>query len=58
MNRGKTMVRKNNKPVEEISWAALRERATKLGIPAWKLAEDNVFHIKNDELMLSISKEA
>ena len=52
------MVRKNDKPVEEVSWAALRERATKLGIPAWKLAVYIVFNIKNDELVLSISKEA
>jgi hypothetical protein len=25
MNRGNPMVRKNDKPVEEVSWAALRD---------------------------------
>jgi hypothetical protein len=31
-------------PVEEITWEGLRRRATVLGVPAWRLAEQFASH--------------
>jgi len=28
----------------DLSWQLLKERASTLGIPAWKLAEEHAFH--------------
>jgi hypothetical protein len=38
-------------PVEEITWEGLRRRATVLGIPAWKLAEQFASHERDGELV-------
>ena len=43
----KTTVR----PVEEITWEALRKKATMLGVPAWRLAEELASHEKDGSLM-------
>jgi hypothetical protein len=42
-------------PVEEITWEGLRRRATVLGIPAWKLAEQFASHERNGELVFKVS---
>ena len=42
-------------PVEEITWEGLRRRATVLGIPAWRLAEQLAFHERDGELVFRIS---
>ena len=41
-------------PVEEITWEGLRRRATVLGIPAWKLAEQFASHERNGELVFKV----
>lgn len=43
------------KPVEELTWEALRRKATVLGVPAWKLAENFAVHERNGELIFRIS---
>ena len=43
---------KNDKLESEISWEALRRRASALNIPAWMLAEDLAFHEAVDKLIL------
>ncbi len=35
-------------PVEELTWEGLRLKATVLGIPAWRLAEDLGVHELDD----------
>ena len=42
-------------PVEELTWEALGKRATLLGIPAWKLAEQLASHEKDGEHVFKIS---
>jgi hypothetical protein len=39
------------KPPRELSWEALRRRASTLGVPAWKLAEELAFHERDGELI-------
>jgi hypothetical protein len=43
--------------VEEISWEVLRQRATQLNVPAWQLAEDSAFHIRNGDLVMGGKKK-
>jgi hypothetical protein len=43
--------------VEEVSWETLRQRAAQLNIPAWLLAENSAFHIRNGDLVLGGKKE-
>jgi hypothetical protein len=50
----KTTVR----PVEELSWKDLRQRATVLGVPAWQLAEQLVSHEKDGQLVFRISLDS
>jgi len=33
----------------DLSWQLLKERASTLGIPAWKLAEEYAFHQSDDK---------
>jgi hypothetical protein len=40
-----------DRPVEEITWEALRQKATVLGVPAWRLAESFAVHERNGELV-------
>ena len=49
----KTTVR----PVEELTWEALRKKATVLGIPAWRLAESFVTHERDGELVFRVSMD-
>jgi hypothetical protein len=42
--------------VKEISWGVLRQLATQLNVPAWQLAEDSAFHIRNGDLALKDKK--
>jgi hypothetical protein len=46
----KTTVR----PVEEITWKELRQRATVLGIPAWQLAEQLASHERDGQLVFKV----
>jgi hypothetical protein len=39
-------------PLEKLTWEQVRLRASKLGIPAWALAEDLAFHQNNGELVV------
>jgi hypothetical protein len=39
--------------VEEISWEVLRQRATQLNVPAWQLAEDSAFHVRNGDVVIA-----
>lgn len=39
------------KPPQELSWEALRQRASALNVPAWKLAEELAFHERDGELV-------
>jgi hypothetical protein len=41
-------------PVEEITWEALRKKATVLGIPAWRLAENFAVHERDGELVFKV----
>lgn len=43
--------------LEEISWANLREMSTRLGVPAWKLAEDGAFHVRPDAIVVCSVRE-
>jgi len=43
------------KPVKELTWEDLRKKATVIGIPAWKLAENFAVHERNGELIFRIS---
>ncbi len=45
-------------PVEEITWEGLRRRASVLGIPAWKLAEQFAFHERDGELVFKVSLDS
>lgn len=42
--------------VQEISWEALRQKAAKLNVPAWQLAEDSAFHVRNGDLIINEKK--
>jgi len=39
------------KPPQELTWEDLRRRASEIGMPAWKLAEEFAVHEKNGELV-------
>jgi len=41
---------------EKLTWEEVRIRASLLGIPAWRLAEELVMHDLNGELTLSTTK--
>ena len=41
-------------PVEEITWEGLRRRATVLGVPAWRLAEQFASHEIDGRLVFKI----
>jgi len=45
------MLKTTDKPSEELSWEALRRKASVIGIPAWKLAEELAFHQKDGQLV-------
>ena len=47
----KTTVR----PAEELTWEALRKKATVIGVPAWRLAESLAFHERDGELVFKVS---
>lgn len=47
----------SDQSVEEVSWEALRQRAAHLNIPAWLLAEDSAFHVRNGDLVIRDEKE-
>jgi hypothetical protein len=53
-----TMPKTSAQPVEELTWEALRQRASVLGVPAWLLAEDFAVHEKNGELVFKKFKTA
>lgn len=42
-------------PAEELTWEALRRRATVLGVPAWQLAEQLAFHERDGQLVFKVS---
>ena len=46
-----------DRPVEELTWEALRRKATVLGIPAWRLAESFAVHERDGELVFKVSLE-
>jgi hypothetical protein len=48
-----TVSKATAQPSEKLTWEEVRLRATKLGIPAWALAEDLAFHQDNGELVVS-----
>jgi hypothetical protein len=43
--------------VEEISWEVLRQQATQLNVPAWQLAEDSAFHVRNGDVVMKGKKQ-
>ena len=45
------MTKTTLKPPRELTWEALRRRASALGVPAWKLAEELAFHERDGELI-------
>lgn len=52
-----TVSKVTDRPVEELTWEALRRKASVLGIPAWKLAENFAVHERNGELVFKVSLE-
>ena len=52
-----TVPKVTDRPVEELTWEALRRKATVLGIPAWQLAESFAFHERDGELVFKVSLE-
>ena len=44
------MSKETVKTLEQITWEQVRVKASKLGIPAWALAEDLTVHITESEL--------
>lgn len=40
--------------VEELTWEDLRRKATVIGVPAWRLAEQFASHERNGELVFKI----
>ena len=51
------MPKVTDRPVEELTWEALRRKATVLGIPAWRLAESFAVHERDGELVFKVSLE-
>ena len=41
-----------DKSLKNISWSALRVKAQKMGVPAWKLAEEMTFHVTEDKVAI------
>jgi len=39
------------KPPRELTWEDLRRRASEVGMPAWKLAEELAVHERDGELL-------
>ncbi len=52
------MLKTTVRPVEELTWKDLRQRATVLGVPAWQLAEQLVSHERNGELVFKVSLDS
>lgn len=52
------MTKTTAQPVEELTWEALRRRATVLGIPAWQLAEQLAFHERDGQLVFKVSLDS
>ena len=46
------MSKVNAQLLEKLTWKQLRLRASKLGVPAWALAENLAFHQNNGELVV------
>lgn len=46
------MTKTEVKPMENLSWKALRLKADLLGVPAWKLAEELAFHESDGRLVI------
>ena len=42
--------------VQEVSWETLRQQAAQLNVPAWQLAEDSAFHVRNGDLIIDGKK--
>lgn len=51
------MATTRDQSVQEVSWEALRQRAAQLNVPAWRLAEDSAFHIRNDDVVMGSRKD-
>lgn len=49
------MPKTSAQPVEELTWEALRQKASVLGVPAWLLAEEFAVHERNGELVFKKS---
>jgi len=47
------MSRKPDKLPETLTWEQVRVKATRLGVPAWALAEDLAFHSPDGQLLVS-----
>jgi hypothetical protein len=52
-----TVSKVTDRPVEELTWEALRRKATVLGIPAWQLAESFAVHERDGGLIFKVSLE-
>jgi hypothetical protein len=52
------MSKVTHKSLENISWSALRVKAHKLGVPAWKLAEEMTFHVTEEEVAIQGSSKS
>jgi len=50
------MIKTTDELSEKLSWEEVRIKASLLGIPAWRLAEELVMHDRDGELTLSTSK--
>lgn len=48
------MLKTRHKSSEIVSWEDIRIRASRLGIPAWQLAEELVVHDAEGRLILKI----
>lgn len=52
----RSMIKTTDELSEKLSWEEVRIKASLLGIPAWRLAEELVMHDRDGELTLSTSK--
>ena len=52
----RSMIKTVDELSEKLTWEEVRIRASLLGIPAWRLAEELVMHDLNGELTLSTTK--
>jgi hypothetical protein len=50
-NGENTVTKTNDQLVEKLTWEALRKKASVMGIPAWKLAENFAVHEQNGQLI-------